>query len=56
MGSIVEIKEKYGDDFYYRERSRKHRYVYFLGSKTEIKERKAKLRYKVLPYPKIKSI
>jgi hypothetical protein len=56
MGSIVEIKEKYGDDFYYRERSRKHRYIYFLGSKTEIKERKAKLRYKVLPYPKIKPI
>lgn len=53
MGSsIEEIKAIYGDDFYYRERPRKHRYVYFLGNKKEIKERRAKLKYKIYPYPK----
>jgi len=54
MGSsIEEIKAKFGDDFYYRERPRKHRYVYFLGTKKEIQERRNALKYKVLPYPKV---
>jgi len=33
-------------------RSAKHRYFYFLGSKTQIKEMKSKFKYVVLPYPK----
>lgn len=45
------IKEKYGDDFYYRQRSRKHRYIMFVGNKTERKKMKEALRYAVLPYP-----
>lgn len=34
------------------ERSRKHRYVFFLGNKKQIKEFKLKLNYKIEPYPK----
>jgi hypothetical protein len=45
------IKAKYGDDFYYRERSRKHRYIIFVGNKTQRKEMKHALRYPVMPYP-----
>ena len=46
------MKEKYGDDFYYTERSRKHRYIYFHGTKTDKKILKSKLNYEVMPYPK----
>ena len=53
MGSsIEEIKKIYGDDFYYRERPRKHRYVYFVGNADEIKERKEKMKYPIEQYPK----
>jgi len=41
--------------FEYVERPQKHRYVYFLGNKREIKEFKNKLNYDVMPYPKGKS-
>lgn len=34
------------------ERSRKHRYVYFLGNKTQIKEMKYNLSYPIEDYPK----
>lgn len=50
--TLDKIKEKYKDDFYYKERSRKHRYIYFHGSKTDKKVLRAKLNYDVLPYPK----
>jgi len=42
------MKEKYGDDFYLKERSRKHRYIYFIGSKVEIKNFKKQLKYPIL--------
>lgn len=45
------MKEKYGEDFYLKERSRKHRYIYFLGSKVEIKRMKKALNYKIENYP-----
>lgn len=45
------MKEKYGEDFYLKERSRKHRYVYFIGSKVEIKRMKKVLNYKIENYP-----
>jgi hypothetical protein len=32
-------------------RSAKHRYLYFLGSKVEVKRMKRSLRYKIQPYP-----
>jgi hypothetical protein len=50
--TLESIKEKYGEDFYYTERTRKHRYIYFHGTKTDKKIMKAKLLYKVEPYPK----
>ena len=50
--TLESIKEKYGDDFYYTERSRKHRYIYFHGNKTQKKMLKSKLMYKIEPYPK----
>jgi len=46
------MKKIYGDRFYYKTRSRKHRYFYFIGSKKEIKEMKAFCIYPFLPYPK----
>jgi len=46
------MRDKYGDDFYLQERSRKHRYVYFCGNKSQVKQMKADLMYKQEPYPK----
>lgn len=50
--TLESIKEKYGDDFYYAERSRKHRYIFFHGSKMDKKILRSKLNYGVEPYPK----
>ena len=50
--TLESIKEKYGDDFYYTERSRKHRYIYFHGDKRQKKEMNKLLKYKTEPYPK----
>jgi hypothetical protein len=50
--TLDKIKEKYGNDFYFKERSRKHRYIYFHGTKTDKKLLQRKLNYDVLPYPK----
>lgn len=48
-----QVIEKYGaDNVYFVERSRKHRYVTFIGNKTERREMRQALRYQVLPYPK----
>ena len=49
--NIDVLKERYGDDFYYRERSRKHRYVFFRNRRF-LKF----LKYPVLPYPKEESL
>jgi len=46
------MREKYGDDFYLAPRPRKHRYVMFVGTRTERRNMQAALRYPVLPYPK----
>lgn len=52
--NLESLKEMYGDRFYYKERSRKHRYIYFNAkSKKRKKELLEKLRYPILPYPKI---
>ncbi len=45
------MREKYGSDFYLKERPRKHRYVYFTGSKKEVKEMRKALKYPVCDYP-----
>ena len=46
------MRAKYGDDFYLEPRPRKHRYVYFVGSKSQRRSMRAALRYPVEPYPK----
>ena len=51
--SNAEVIEKFGkDNVYFVERARKHRYVYFVGSKTQKKQMANDLTYKILPYPK----
>jgi len=48
-----QVVEKYGaENVYFVERSAKHRYIKFLGSKSEKKAMLSSLRYEVLPYPK----
>ena len=39
------------NDFYVTDRPRKHRYIYFLGNKKEVKEMRSKLKYPVEQYP-----
>jgi len=46
------MREKFGDDFYLKERDRKHRYLYFCGTKKQIKEMKKDLLYTIESYPK----
>jgi len=50
------MRAKYGDDFYLAPRSRKHRYIYVIGSKTYRKHAIAAIKYKIQPYPKDKAI
>jgi hypothetical protein len=49
---INKLKEKYGDLLYQVERKPKHRYIYFLGKKNDIKNMKSNALYKIEPYPK----
>lgn len=51
-GSLKALQEAVGDDFYWRQRSVKHRYVMLLGNKTEKKALIKALKYPILPYPK----
>jgi hypothetical protein len=47
------LRDKYGsENVYYMDRDRKHRYVFFCGSKTDTKKLRASLKYGVEPYPK----
>lgn len=45
------MRDKYGDDFYLKPRSRKHRYVFFVGSKSFKKKAANALKYKIESYP-----
>jgi len=46
------MRKTYGEKFYLKERSRKHRYVYFVGSKCQKNKMLTSLKYEVEPYPK----
>ena len=47
-----QVVEKYGaENVYFTERSRKHRYIIFVGNKTEKRTMARALRYLPLPYP-----
>lgn len=50
--TLEAIKEVYGDKFYYRDRSQKHRYVFLVGNKTQKKAMLKSLKYKPMQYPK----
>ena len=52
IGNGAELRKRYGDDFIAVERKPKHRYVYFVGSKSQPRAMRAALRYPVEPYPK----
>ena len=45
-GRAQAMRDKYGDDFYSEDRQRKHRYVYFVGSKGERRKMREALKYK----------
>ena len=47
-----ELKDKYGDRLYFVNRDRKHRYVYFIGTKKEVNKMKNDLNYPIKEYPK----
>jgi hypothetical protein len=49
---IDAIKAKYGERFYLKERSRKHRYIALLGHKWEKRNMLRALKYEVIDYPK----
>lgn len=51
-GEKDKIIAEYGDAFQLVPRTRKHRYVFFKGSKKRKKELMNAMKYKVLPYPK----
>lgn len=46
------MREKYGDAFYLSPRSRKHRYLYLIGSKAFKRNLMKSLRYEIQEYPK----
>jgi hypothetical protein len=52
VNRIEALREIFGDRLYYIERSRKHRYFIFTGSKREKKIMLQMLPYKILEYPK----
>ena len=54
-GSKTRTKDmlnKYGDLMYIKERSRKHRYIIFVGNKRFKKMARKSLKYEIKPYPK----
>ena len=50
--TLSSLKKQHGTNFYYRDRSQKHRYVYFIGDKRFKKTMIKKLNYKIEQYPK----
>lgn len=46
------MKEKYGEDFYLKPRTRKHRYIFLIGNSSWKKKVRSKLKYKQEKYPK----
>ena len=50
------MRDTYGADFYLSERPRKHRYVFFCGSKKDVKLMKGCLLYPIQNYPKGESL
>ena len=47
------IRADYGDDFYLKDRPRKHRYIYISGARRLKKNAISALKYKIEDYPKV---
>ena len=45
------MREKYGDRFYLKDRPRKHRYIYVVGSRQFVKKARDSIRYPSAEYP-----
>lgn len=53
VSHVQKLREIYGEEnVYLKERSRKHRYFYFLGDKRQVRAMKKALPYPIEPYPK----
>jgi hypothetical protein len=46
------MKRKFGDDFYLKDRPRKHRYIYIVGNSIQKKVLLSEIKYKQKTYPK----
>jgi len=46
------MREKFGDDFYLKDRPQKHRYIYVCAKNPQKSILQAQIRYKTEPYPK----
>lgn len=46
------MRERFGSDFYLADRSRKHRYIFFIGDKRWKKQALKALKYPIVDYPK----
>lgn len=49
---VEQLKQIFGDKLYTKPRDRKHRYIYFLGDKRQIRKFNKSLNYNIEPYPK----
>lgn len=49
------MREKHGDSFFLEQRSRKHRYVYFCGTRSQRQAMRVALKYGQEPFPKGKT-
>jgi len=47
-----QLIEKFGDRLYFEDRARKHRYVFFTGTKKQKRNLLSNLNYDIKPYPK----
>lgn len=45
------MREKYGDRFYLKDRPRKHRYIYLVGSRQFVRNARSSIKYPELSYP-----
>jgi hypothetical protein len=50
--SVVDNKRLKYDELAVRERPQKHRYIYFVGTKNQVKKLKSQLNYEIQSYPK----
>ena len=46
------MRKIFGDALGFRQRTRKHRYIYIHADKRDRKQIRSELRYQIMPYPK----